>query len=172
LEVEAFKEVRPGIYFPVQARQDMFRGGRGQPLFKLSTVRTVVEEVEVNVELPPETFKFEFPVGTQVYDHFLGLGYRTGVTNKHIELSEEYLRNEDIGNALSLNQTSPEQSSLEAQVVPTEARPLLHKQKEDNRLSILSYSHFWIAFLITLLVLLFVIAKVMRWSYKRGTKGQ
>jgi hypothetical protein len=94
LEVEEFKEVIPGVYFPMQGRKDVFRGGRGEPVVKYSSCRTVVEEVAVNLDLPADTFQFEFPVGTEVYDEFLGTAYRTGTTQEHLDAIEKVVQRE------------------------------------------------------------------------------
>jgi len=184
LEVEKFKEIEPGVFFPTEACEELFRGGRGEPVVTLNSCRLVVEQVEVNVNLPPETFKFDFPVGTEVYDQFLGTGYQTGATKQHLDLIEELLVGErGLGKGRSENHTTlrgiissssvtdADQNSFERKQAPAEMVSPAPQVEENKPLAVLGHWYFWASFLATLLVSLYVIAKVVRRTYRSRTGG-
>ncbi len=88
-EVTEFEQVTSEIYFPRKARLVSYwtqqTADSNEPrLVKDHEVRTEVSRLRVNVDLPEDMFRMNFPQGTRVYDETLDLAYQVGVTGKHL----------------------------------------------------------------------------------------
>lgn len=60
-----FKEVKEGIWFPVEGVQKLYSFRRG---ILTETKRLIVEEVKLNTDIPESCFEIKFPKGVSVYD--------------------------------------------------------------------------------------------------------
>ncbi len=71
-----------GIWYPVKAYRTIFNEEFGTTKYELT-----VTDFVPNVELDENTFRFDFPPGTDVFDRVLGLSYVTGGATPDGELS-------------------------------------------------------------------------------------
>ena len=81
-EVEAeFTQNSEGIWFPTSGTARLY-GNNNQGERAVSTLRKLsVREVEINNELTTEDLTIDFPPGSKVFDHIVGIGYEVGVTS-------------------------------------------------------------------------------------------
>ena len=86
-----FTEVEDGLFFPMKGKLTMYMPGEDGSLEKIVSSITKASSIKVNTELPPDTFKFDFPAGTEVFDKFTGLTYTVGTTQMHLDDINEFV---------------------------------------------------------------------------------
>lgn len=88
-----FRKMDENFYWPMKGRIKAWRIINGERVWQPgSESLTIVNDIEFNIEVPDHFFSYEYPVGTEIYDAFLGTGYILGSTEEMLSQIESFVQ--------------------------------------------------------------------------------
>ena len=117
-----FEEHSPGVWLPKSGEAKLYGVDPSTGERVVSNVRKLtVTEMSVNEELRREDFEVEFPVGTAVYDHVVGIGYVVGTSS--IDGVEEQVIQDIVETARGQGWSQPAGGEGASADAPADSRP-------------------------------------------------